>query len=997
MGLQKQVIGVRLSGLDTKTDPKTSILGKLELAENVYGRRRTDQGVEFVKRNGLVHKDPSTTGGDVVAGGKKLGTLGQELLLTDGSMLYSQSELKAEWDPRGRVADISAIVERVESNQGVDPLDTDVAYSSGYLMLVTAREDGAFADGHAEWYLLNATSGARVASGILGTGAVPRYKSRVLATGGKFFVFVTDAAGHIYCRLLDTTQVTIAISGEATVVSDVDATGSEYFDVQYDPTGTPHFNVAYHHDASGAGAGLSFKPWSTSNASGGSAVHYTARNPDWAISFLEHGYANGSFYVAIGTTATGLRCLKFAASGYANQADEQLDAAAVDVKKVTGYFSASGGFRNVFYQRADAGGVAPTYNRKIQGWTDNGGVGAFTLYRSVGLASRAFKIGSKWYLLAHYQGDSSSSKQNSLFLIEMTEDAWAGSRGDFSIAGHLVAGNASAQATGHSMGSVAAISSTKVVLSCSLAEAISVPGTGTTSYASQEGLGRITLDWTGDLIGRSVEHNDVLYLPGACPKTYDGQVVVEAGALVYPEKPATVASNGGSLTLLATYRWCLVYFRYDAQARLWQSAVSFEATVTLTGTQATVTLTIPTLRLTEADPARNVNSMVTPWRIAAYRTKANDPTFRLLTVFENDITVDDISYADSSPDSVIASNPVLYVDTGTVENGSPPAVLAFEAHRGRLFAACGDNTLWHTHQPKVGEAAEFPPAFRKAFDGAQLTGLISLDATLAVAKRAKIYALTGDGPGRDGNNPFTYPDALPGETALVSPRSWVLTPAGAILKSAKGVQLLDRGGILAPLEGADAYDSLTVTGGASLDDRSLACLVTVDGRTLVYDWVFKQWYTWTNHAAVDACIWQGKLCLLASDGTVKVDTSGIWADNGAAITMKVRTTWMPLAGLFGRFKIYALRVLADFLASCTLAVTASIEIYGAQVDESTTFVGTTATKFPIGVPLAQRRCEQLKIEVSETSDTQGLAVSALGMEIGVEGGAAKLPAAQHAG
>ena len=52
MGLQRQAVTVKLTGLDTKQVAGTSLPGRLKLAENVMGRKRTDGGVEFIKRYG---------------------------------------------------------------------------------------------------------------------------------------------------------------------------------------------------------------------------------------------------------------------------------------------------------------------------------------------------------------------------------------------------------------------------------------------------------------------------------------------------------------------------------------------------------------------------------------------------------------------------------------------------------------------------------------------------------------------------------------------------------------------------------------------------------------------------------------------------------------------------------------------------------------------------------------------------------------------------------
>jgi len=163
----------------------------------------------------------------------------------------------------------------------------------------------------------------------------------------------------------------------------------------------------------------------------------------------------------------------------------------------------------------------------------------------------------------------------------------------------------------------------------------------------------------------------------------------------------------------------------------------------------------------------------------------------------------------------------------------------------------------------------------------------------------------------------------------------------------------------------------------------------------VWDWVFQQWYAWTNHAAAAACLWQNKLALLASDGTVKVDTPGTYSDNGSSIATKLRTGRLALADMFGRMRVKTVRVLGEAMATVTMGLTAAIEYYGATSSESFTMSVGTTTQFPVSTPkLAQQRCEGLKVTVEWTSTTQGLKVSALGLEVALKPGAAKLVAGQ---
>lgn len=990
MPLQRTPVTVKLSGLDTKAVPGTAIPGKLKLAENVMGKRRTDGGVEFIKRYGRTNISTSTSSGGSITAGKKVGALRGELVMTDGHTLYSNGQTSEGWVARGSVTDVAAVLERVASNGGSDHLDVDVAYAStaGLLCFTSSRDETA--DGYAEYYIQDATTGALVHSGsvdsLLDTCLV-----RVVASPTAFFLFFWDRANSLYCRKIDC-SAGVTPDSSSTLVSAVSSLTC-IFDVIWDSTNS-RMVVGFHNDT----PGLTLMIWTTGMTAGAS-VSYTTRDPDRAIGFLDYSFTSGSGYVAVATSsgggAAGLYLLTFGASNMTVSASTQVDASATDCDRVTGYFSA---VPNLFYSREQS-----TYHlRRIQGWKNGS---AWTVMRSLGLASKPIKIDGKWYLMGSYHGlvspAISASLQNSQFLLELTEDTSAATSGGVSIAGLLAQGNLAGWATGHrSVGALAAVSATKAVSALNIVEQAGAPSASTIAFAT--GLAKVSLDWTGTLTGKLVEFNDVLYIPGAAPKIFDGHHVMEAGPYVYPEAPTLTAVASGSLTLLGTYVYTAVYFRWDAQGKVWESAESYPASVTLTGANQGVTVVVPTLRVTQGDHPYTQAPLPTSWYVGYFRsTNAGTPRF-LGGYTINDPTADSVTFNDTTADTDIDNNALVYTAVGQVENIAPPCVLAFEHQGGRLFAACADGgggSIWHTKKAS-GKAAQFSDIFRLPLDGTGgvLTGLVPLDGGMVATKRGRLYPIVGEGPDNAGAGPFATPLPRDGSEGMTSARLYASTPKGVLIKGPKGIRLLDQAGNTVPVEGADTYDSLSVTGGVSLDDRPYACLVTSDGRALVRDSQLEQWYTWTNYAAVDCCRWNNRLVILASDGRVSYEDSTSYQDpSGTSINAKIRTGTLALADLFGRLRLYGVRVLGEAMASFTLSLTTHIRIGSDLVEETTTEAVTTSTKFPLAVQPAQERVETLEITVEETSTTQGFALSALGLEVGVKPGAGKQPGAQFMG
>jgi len=355
--------------------------------------------------------------------------------------------------------------------------------------------------------------------------------------------------------------------------------------------------------------------------------------------------------------------------------------------------------------------------------------------------------------------------------------------------------------------------------------------------------------------------------------------------------------------------------------------------------------------------------------------------FRVMTVLANDATQDTIAVS-------IASEIVGEDDTDETENATPPAVLAMCVHRNRLAALSGtDNAVWMSKETAEGEAVGFPIENRVLFDAADgvPVGLASDGTTLFIAKRSRVYSLQGEGPARDGSNPYAYPQPLPAEVGFAGPRAFVGTPDGILFQSAKGFHLLDRAGGVQPIPAADAYDGLTVTGGLSLDDRPYACLFTSDGTTVVWDWQLKQWYTWTGQAAVAGCRWMNKAVFLDSGGKAWVETAGTNNDDGAAIQERVRFTWMNFAGIvLGFQRIWAIQLHGEFLASTTVHMRLGYDLSSATPTDYSKAV-TVSTLAPLELKPIRQECRQLQVTVDESSTTAGFKLSGFVFVVGVDG------------
>jgi hypothetical protein len=157
--LQKNVLDVRLLGLDEKANRRASIAGTI-----------VDGGNWTMNKDGTVEKRPGLsalamldTSGASVTEGRELASLNDELVLSNGRKLYSREPSTGKWITKGNSAierlDINSVLATEYVCNGVDSrLSMDTAQIGRYLLTVAAGKDDAGAS-KAGWVLTDSTTG----------------------------------------------------------------------------------------------------------------------------------------------------------------------------------------------------------------------------------------------------------------------------------------------------------------------------------------------------------------------------------------------------------------------------------------------------------------------------------------------------------------------------------------------------------------------------------------------------------------------------------------------------------------------------------------------------------------------------------------------------------------------------------------------------------------------------------------------------------------------
>ena len=185
---------------------------------------------------------------------------------------------------------------------------------------------------------------------------------------------------------------------------------------------------------------------------------------------------------------------------------------------------------------------------------------------------------------------------------------------------------------------------------------------------------------------------------------------------------------------------------------------------------------------------------------------------------------------------------------------------------------------------------------------------------------------------------------------------------------------------------------------------------------LVYDYLMGQWATFTNVAAVDACVWQGVYVWCKSNGRAYEEDTTSNTDAGAFIQLRFVTSWISLAQLNGFQRIYRLIVLGDYEGAHSLRVRLGYDFtpeytYDTSVDAETVtgpgVWGGEATwgsgsvwggAYPLElfrVSPARQKCSAIRICIEDTQTSgynEGFAIAGIGILAGVKSGTNKMAA-----
>ena len=544
------------------------------------------------------------------------------------------------------------------------------------------------------------------------------------------------------------------------------------------------------------------------------------------------------------------------------------------------------------------------------------------------------------------------------------------------------------------------------------------PNTEAGIVLSLLGVNATIVNFAGVAPIQTASINDSLYIAGGFTQRYDGQNVVEVGFLFYPEVTSGTPAGTGGLMAQGTYQYVATYEWVDSQGNNEVSAPSPPITVT-TGAGAT-----NSVALTAFSPGMTNKVGV---KLVWYRTTNGGTIFYRVTsaalplyVTNPPYSAFQVFFTDTLADASITANGALYTQPLSIgqnpvlPNFCPPASKIIATYAQRVWLAGLDDpyTIWYSQTAILGSPMQFSPLLnlRVDPDGGKITALARMDGNLFIFKAYAVFFITGQGPTATGDqNDIGAPTFIPtGGIGCSSPQSIVFTPLGLLFQATNGqIYLLDRS-LNCTWKGAPVTTlavGTTVTTATLIPDQWVVFTLS-SGTALVYDYYYDQWSTFTNHAAVGACLFAGAAgnpyCWIDSSGVVHQQTTSAFLDSGAAIPFSLQTAWLNPETLQGFVRIYHLFLLGQYISPHTLNVQVAYDYDNTDpvVQASIPVVAS------FGLPTYEyrldllKKCTALQVTISDNGTSvsgAGFSLSALGLVIGTKVGGNKLAAIKQFG
>lgn len=835
---------------------------------------------------------------------------------------------------------------------------------------------------------------------------------RACADGTQFWIVWDNGTGGIQTNVYD-------INGNALGSNTVGSSGTGYFDVTTN-TNAANSIVILQKDPASNGIKLTTFTWNGAAVLVASSIPLTTLASTGRVAFLTNNLNDHRYYITTIDGAGPFTTIYMAINdSFLTVAAGPFTVKAADATapvESAGY--AAGGASIVVGLSYLDTTPTPQLNRTDIYTVST--IGTSVLVRSqksLTLASRAFRmqVGGDYYAVGYYHSNPAGATaiaQSTYFLMDLGTS--------YQVAGRFEAGTAyfdwltTADTTRYGFLSTPQVGpdgGVHITLAYRASSTIAVTTTGDTFAPTRTLVDVVGIkDYQfGPDNGQPVEHSAALFLPGPETNNYTGATFAEDGIGLIPEVTSVVNSGIGSLT--GSYEWVVVDEWTDNNGQRVRSPAGIPNS--LTGSAFAATITGFHNHVT-----RKQGLVHSIYRTAIQNGVQSSLHYKvtgslqggsyLAGVVLNDDTANTWSFVDTMIDSVASNNEELYTDKGLLDHFPAPPFSVGLAAFDRIFLAGYDNAIWFSGPKSEGDSFWFHPTFRIPLPTREKVRAIrQLDNLIVVmCERSAMFAIpSAPFPDATGEGSIPSPVPLPFSNGCTG---FAETISDGIVYSAvqgglwKITRSMDNQYIGAPIEDVVNADG-PVIGVASDDKQRLAFLLS-QGTMAVYDQVTGIWSKWvmsdgggllTEH--------KGRLAYINDAGTrVWRQTLGQYFDDQAGAHNAIATTtqiaYLHVGGIRRYKRLWQTQMIGQYLGDHDMTVSAAVDDDpGYAVVASKTF--TPAAGVPYIYELAAVEKTELCASISYTfvdsfprSPTQGYAIEALSMYLGLEKRLGGLPA-----
>lgn len=467
---------------------------------------------------------------------------------------------------------------------------------------------------------------------------------------------------------------------------------------------------------------------------------------------------------------------------------------------------------------------------------------------------------------------------------------------------------------------------------------------------------------------RASDLNGSTYLNGGVNSQFDGARVFELGFLVAPATPQTSNATGTGLTLTHGRCYVVTFEHVDGDGRRHISGVSAPCAISGSQTNKAVTVKVPPCAITSrGDSASLARSSVRARFWATADANVGQPPYHLVGEVVSDPDLFLLTFSDTMQESDLATQELLYgagdlpgTNGASQDHRAPRGWTCMVSYNGLLVGAQGSAIEW-TAQNIDGEGVWTSPVFAGNVQGS-VTALEAQDGSVFAFTERRIFAMAGDPPSDNGSSGgLGTPRALACDLGSIDGIT-VVTSMGIFFRSARGIEILNRGGSVQwigervrqtlatfPVLTSAVLDDVNGLVRFSLAAASSGGVVSGNGRTLIFDLTLGTWIgvddqrgSNASEPSQDACMatvaGKRRYAWLGADGVVhyeKLPTdSDAYLDGSSFVTSQYAIPPWKL-GLQQEQRVYEVTALVEQHSACGLTIEIAHDLgpYGVDPDK----------------------------------------------------------------